>query len=102
MRGGPKTPAVLVVLPHQEDIVKQKLSILRNLPLGAAVAFALAFGATQAWAKGDPCTLPPEEVQCIDESLPPDEWCEFMCEEWHYPPDGRCLMQYDCCICPEK
>lgn len=80
--------------------MEQKLSILRNVALGAGVAFALAFGATQAWAR-TPCTLPPE-LTCIGESPTPDAFCSLQCGYYGYYPYGHCLIQEDCCICPEK
>ena len=79
--------------------MRQKLSILRNLALGAGVALALAFGATQAWAK-DPCTpLPPHTCKYQSD---PDDYCTGLCIENDYPPFGHCLIEWDCCVCPEK
>lgn len=81
--------------------MKQKLSFIRNFALVVGVGIALAFGATQAWAN-PPCTLPPS-ITCLNEpGWDPDDWCSYMCDEWGYPEFGHCLIQEDCCICPEK
>ena len=103
MNGSLRTAAEFSFM-HQEEIVKQKLSFIRNLALVVGVVVALAFGATQAWATASNCTLPPS-VTCLNEpgwEEDPDGFCSYMCEEWYYPPFGHCLIQEDCCTCPEK
>jgi len=79
--------------------VKQKLSILRNLSIAAAVALALAFGVTQAWANTFGCTLP---GTCLDGQPDPDTFCDDKCQDYYYPPGGVCNRPLDCCTCPEK
>ena len=80
--------------------MKQKLSILRNLSIAAAVALALAFGVTQAWANTSACTLPPS-ITCLGEP-DPNGFCSQKCEDYEYPPFGICNPMEDCCTCPEK
>ena len=77
--------------------MREKLSFLRNLALGAGVIIALAFGATEAMA-ADPCTpLPPHTCKYLAD---PDGFCVTLCAQYNYE-DGRCFPQWDCCICTE-
>ena len=78
--------------------MKQKLSILPNLALTAAITLALAFGVTQASANTWPCTL---YISCIEEEPDPNLFCRDKCRDAEYP-DGLCDPSYDCCICQEK
>ena len=80
--------------------MKQKLSILRDLALGAGVALALAFGATQAPADAEcrGCTQPPPTA-CKQE---PPEFCFELCTDVYGCENGGDCHPADFCICREK
>ena len=85
-------------LTHQEDVAKQKLSILRYLALAAFIVAALAFGATQTPADAEcrDCTQPPPTA-CLHED--PD-FCEILCLQNEC--EGGDCRAADYCLCREK